>query len=233
MKKIAKATEINRRIKQVRERAGLTQKSFAEEIGVSRSFLSEIEAGKVKPSVETLIGIVSHFHIDPLWLLIGASRDKPADSVAAESPSEYAAEAGRQSPYPLIPLLADLAVSGPPHAISEEDIAAYLPAWGPMIQKGMYCFYLQDEAMSPLFRKGALVGLIPISTPSSKWEGKLVAFWPPKGGLTVRRFRIDQKYFIFEAENKKFSTFYLERSSRPILFAVDWWWQSQRNVQHE
>jgi|GEM_PF-6475322 len=231
MKKFSKATEVNWRIKQVREQSGLTQKRFAEQIGISRSFLSEIEAGKVKPSVETLIGIVSLFQIDAHWLLAGASGENRIDSVAAESSSGYASEGDRRSASPMIPLLADRVVSGPPHLISSGDIAAYLPAWGPVVQKEIYCFYLQDDAMSPLIRKGALVGVVPISTPSKKWEGKLVALWPSKGGLTVRRLRIDRKYFIFEAENKNVPIFYLERSARPVLFGVDWWWQSQRSVQ--
>lgn len=227
MKKIAKATEINRRVKQVRERVGLTQKEFAAQIGVSRSFLSEIEAGKVKPSVETLIGVVTRFQIDPLWLLIGAAGEGPADWVAAEPASGYASALDRRSAYPTIPLLDDRAVSGAPHLISEGDIAAYLPVWGTIFQKEMFSFYLRDDAMSPLLQQGALVGAIPISAPSKKWEGKLVVLWPAKGGMTVRRLRIDQKYFIFEAENKNYSAFYLERSAQPALFSVDWWWQSQ------
>lgn len=227
MKKFAKATEINQRVKQIRERASLTQKAFAAQIGVSRSFLSEIEAGKVKPSVEALIGIVSRFHIDPHWLLIGTAKKRPADFTAAEPSSEYASGMDRPGAYPTIPLLDDRTVSGPPHVISEGDIAAYLPVWGAIFQREMFCFYLRDDAMSPLLRQGALVGVIPISTPSKKWEGKQVALWPAKGGLTVRRFRIDQKYFIFEAENKNYPVFYLERSTRPVLFSVDWWWRSQ------
>lgn len=227
MKKFAKATEINKRVKQVRERVGLTQKEFAAQIGVSRSFLSEIEAGKVKPSVETLIGIVTRFQIDPHWLLIGAAGERPADFVAAEPAPGYAAVVDRQRADLAIPLLNDRTVSGPPHVISERDIAAYLPVWGTIFQKEMFCFYLRDDAMSPLLRQGALVGAIPISTPLRKWEGKLVVFWSAKGGVNVRRFRIDQKYFIFEAENKNYSVIYQERSARPVLFGVDWWWQSQ------
>lgn len=227
MIKFAKATEINKRIKQVRERIGLTQKEFAAQIGVSRSFLSEIEAGKVKPSVETLIGIVTRFQIDPYWLLIGADGEGPVDLVAAESASGYASSAEKQSAYPTLPLLDDQAVSGSPHPISENDVAAYLPVWGAIFQKEMFCFHLRDDGMSPLLRQGALVGAIPISMPTKKWEGKLVVLWPAKGGMMVRRFRIDQKYFIFEAENKNYSAIYLERSTRPTLFSVDWWWQSQ------
>jgi transcriptional regulator with XRE-family HTH domain len=227
MKKFAKATEINKRVKQVRERVGLTQKDFAAQIGVSRSFLSEIEAGKVKPSVESLIGIVTRFQIDPHWLLIGAAGEREGDFLAAEPTSGYPSVMDRQSAYPVIPLLDDRAVSGPPHVISGGDIASYLPVWGAIFQKEMFCFHLRDDAMSPLLRQGALVGAIPISAPVKKWEGKLVVLWPAKGGMMVRRFRIDQKYFIFEAENKNYSAIYLERSTRPVLYGVDWWWQSQ------
>lgn len=227
MKKIAKATEINRRIKLVRERAGLTQKTFSERIGVSRSFLSEIEAGKVKPSLETLIGVATRFGIDAGWLLIGIGSERASDA-AAESSSEYRSAGDQQRSEPLIPLLSDQVVQGPPHPISEDDIAAYLPALEPITQKEAYCFYLRDDAMEPLIRRGALIGILPAPAPFKKWEGKLVALWPAKGGLTVRRLRIDQKYFIFEAENKSHPVFYLERTAKPVLFGLDWWWQDQK-----
>ncbi|MBI3802735.1 MAG: XRE family transcriptional regulator [Nitrospirae bacterium] len=213
----------------MRKQAGLTQKTFSERISVSRSFLSEIESGKVKPSLETLVGVVMQFQVDAHWLLVGTGKGATAD-LAAEPSSGYQPTPERQSAYPLIPLLDDRVVQGPPRRLSKDEIIAYLPLWGPVAQKESYCFYLQDDAMAPFLRRGALVGMVPIAAPSKKWEGKLVALWQTKGGITLRRLRIDQKYFIFEAENKSHSVFYLERSAKPVLFGVEWWWQNQKEL---
>lgn len=40
-----------------RKRAGLTQSAFAERVGVSQSFLSEIEAGTKRPGLRVAIAI--------------------------------------------------------------------------------------------------------------------------------------------------------------------------------
>src|SRR3569832_2180226 len=88
MKKFSKAIGINNRIKRIREQEGLTQKDFSAKIGISRSFLSEIEAGKVKPSIEALIGIVLSFQIDTHWLLAG-DIERISEPAVAEAASEY------------------------------------------------------------------------------------------------------------------------------------------------
>lgn len=227
MKKFAKATEINKRIKEARERSGLTQKEFSGRIGISRSFLSEIEAGKVKPSIETLIGMILHFEVDTRWLLVGEG-SRPPVGWAAESPSEYRSKTDPSTSFPLLPILDDRVVAGPPRPLSEKEIAGYIPIWDAPPRKRGYCFYAQDDGMAPLLRKGALVGITPFSGALKKLEGKLIAAWLSKEGLVVRRFHFDRKYLILEPENKAYSTLYLERSDRAVLFDVDWWRQGQR-----
>lgn len=226
MIKFSKATEINKRIKRVREKEGLTQKDFSAKIGISRSFLSEIEGGKVKPSIEALVGIVLNFQIDTHWLLAGdiESLNEPA---VAEAGLEYGIP-NRQTAHPVLPILKDHVAAGPPRPLSVGDIADYLPSWGFLTQKKVFCFYLRDDAMSPIMEPGSLIGAAPFSG-QKKPEGKLVAFWR-KEGLTVRRFRIDSKHIILESENKSYPVFYLEKSSKPALFSVDWWWQNQNSA---
>lgn len=225
MKKIAKATEINKRIRQIREQAGLTQKDFASKIGISRSFLSEIESCQVKPSIEALIGIIGLFDIDSRWLIIG----EEAQESAAESFSEYGSGPKKNVSHPWVPLLAEEAAAGPPQPISETAIAEYIPVWQALGHKKEYCFYLRDDAMSPLLQRGALVCISPFSGALKKMDGKLIAVWRSKEGLTVRRLRMDHKHAILETENKGYPPFYLEKSASMVLFSVDWWWQSQKN----
>lgn len=65
-------TTFGDRIAAVREYKALNQKQFSDAIGVSRSFLSEVENGKSKPSIEMLSGIAGRYgDIDTDWLLTG------------------------------------------------------------------------------------------------------------------------------------------------------------------
>ncbi len=71
-KQILDIPTINQRIALVRKDNKLTQKEFSLALGVSRSYISEVEHGKCKPSIEMLIGINNHFDdINPDWLLTG------------------------------------------------------------------------------------------------------------------------------------------------------------------
>lgn len=229
MEKFSKATEINNRIKRIREQEGLTQKDFSSKIGISRSFLSEIEGGKVKPSVDALIGIVLNFQIDTHWLLAGEFEQLNASAVA-EAASKYGDIPNRQTAHPVLPILKDQVAAGPPRTISAGDIAEYIPSWGFLTQKKVYCFYLRDGAMAPILQPGSLIGAAPFSGQQKKLEGKLVAVWR-KEGLTVRRFRVDSKHIILESENKSYPVLYLEKSGKQALFSVDWWWQNQKSAQ--
>lgn len=63
---------IHQRITRVRKHKGMSQKEFSTTIGVSQSYLSEVESGKSKPSLELLSGIVNRFNdINADWLLTG------------------------------------------------------------------------------------------------------------------------------------------------------------------
>ncbi|BAP56339.1 bacteriophage CI repressor [Thioploca ingrica] len=63
---------IHQRITRVRKHKGMSQKEFSAMIGVSQSYLSEVENGKSKPSLELLSGIVNRFSdINADWLLTG------------------------------------------------------------------------------------------------------------------------------------------------------------------
>lgn len=62
-------SEIGARIKKTRNL--LTQKEFAESLGVARTYVSNIEYGRTKPSLEFLINISKCYHVSLDWLLLG------------------------------------------------------------------------------------------------------------------------------------------------------------------
>lgn len=68
--------DINSRIKQLRKDKRLTQKEFCYRIGASQSYLSEVENGKSKASVDIFIGIAKCFKdVSIRWLLTGEKVD--------------------------------------------------------------------------------------------------------------------------------------------------------------
>ncbi len=67
---------IGEKIREVRERKGITLKSVAQAIGVSESLLSQIERNRVSPSLDTLISIADVLEIDLDYLFKDFKRDK-------------------------------------------------------------------------------------------------------------------------------------------------------------
>lgn len=78
---------INQRILDLRTHLGLRQSAFAELVGVSRSFLSQVESGKYQPSIQLISGVAKQFpQADMRWLLTGdgemfATQPPPAPRV--------------------------------------------------------------------------------------------------------------------------------------------------------
>lgn len=61
--------KIGSQIKEVRKLNELSQVEFAAKIGVSQGNLSEIETGRLFPSLDTIIKIVDTFNLDINWLI--------------------------------------------------------------------------------------------------------------------------------------------------------------------
>jgi len=72
------------KVKQVMQDKGLSPSIFADEIGVPRASISHILAGRNKPSIRILMGIIKKFpDIDVNWLL----EDDEEDSNPYEKPN--------------------------------------------------------------------------------------------------------------------------------------------------
>ena len=63
--------EIGNRIVQRRIHAGIKQTNLAETVGISNNYLSSIERGKERPSLEILVSICNALHVTPDYLLMG------------------------------------------------------------------------------------------------------------------------------------------------------------------
>ena len=53
-------------IKEKREELGISQKELAEKVGISQSFLCDIEQGRSKPSIDTAIKISQVLNVESI-----------------------------------------------------------------------------------------------------------------------------------------------------------------------
>lgn len=67
--------EIGKRIKEIR--GDLKQKDVAAEFGVERSYISNIEQGRTKPSFEFVIFLAKRFNTSIDWILLGKRSGTP------------------------------------------------------------------------------------------------------------------------------------------------------------
>jgi transcriptional regulator with XRE-family HTH domain len=66
---------IGERIKYIRKLHKLNQINFSETIGISQGNLSEIESGKILPSLETVIKFGQHYNLDLNWLINNTTKN--------------------------------------------------------------------------------------------------------------------------------------------------------------
>ncbi|MCB6475556.1 helix-turn-helix domain-containing protein [Emergencia timonensis] len=64
----------NDRLKELRERKGISQASLADDLGVSKSAISMYERGERNPDFETLETIADYFNVDMNYLLCKEDR---------------------------------------------------------------------------------------------------------------------------------------------------------------
>jgi len=74
------------KIKQIRERLGLSQTVFADKIGITKGYLSAIESGKRKPGRKIFEGIIQECLEDLVAVYSGKPSVDSADSPAVAEP---------------------------------------------------------------------------------------------------------------------------------------------------
>lgn len=74
------AQKLGKRIREVREKAGLNQKEFCAELGIPQSTLSAYETDRMQPTVASLINIAEKWGVSLDWLC-GIERANKYDNV--------------------------------------------------------------------------------------------------------------------------------------------------------
>lgn len=71
------------RLRSLRERAGISQKTLAEHIGVSQQSINKYENHKIEPDIGTLIRIADYFETSVDYIIGHSGVDRPAETPTA------------------------------------------------------------------------------------------------------------------------------------------------------
>jgi transcriptional regulator with XRE-family HTH domain len=80
--------ELADRFRSLREKTGLSQKDFAQTIGLSHTVIAEIERGAREPSRKVMVALSEKYNISLDWLLLGVGGPK----LDAHGPEDWAGE---------------------------------------------------------------------------------------------------------------------------------------------
>lgn len=68
-------TDFAARLSALRKDRGMTQEGLAEALNISLEYLSKMERGKRKPSIDLIVAMAYYFHVSTDYLLMGKDHE--------------------------------------------------------------------------------------------------------------------------------------------------------------
>jgi SOS-response transcriptional repressor LexA len=206
---IALPPSVGRRIKEIRLNKGLTQKDFADSLGIVQGFLSGIEREKKTPSDTLLIALCNLYEINPSWLASGEGEIYRSPRRAGQAPSS-AGGAG-------IPVLERIGEEFPRRIVQDEirDRVAL-----PGVDEGSYAIVAYGDFMAPTIRDGDLVIFRPGEEPEN---GSVVLVTNRWGEAILRRYRVRNGDVLYSPDNATYSPFTPAPETRIIGTVAEVW----------
>jgi repressor LexA len=200
---------IGPRIKQIRQAKGLTQKQFADSLGIVQGFLSGLERGKKVPSDTLLIALCHLYEINQEWLESGAGDMFKKSSLAGRG-AEYNGTTA-------IPLLRQIP-SDFPQRINTDDVADHVSL--PNIPEGCFSIINYGDFMAPTIRDGDLV----IFQADGEIRNRDIVLVHNRWGETIlRRYRLKTNEIFLAPDNPSYAPFKPDPNTRIIGRVVDVW----------
>ncbi|SEA34455.1 SOS-response transcriptional repressor LexA (RecA-mediated autopeptidase) [Desulfuromusa kysingii] len=165
-------TVFAQKLKKVREESALSQKAFAEKLGIGPVSMNRLEKGNQSPDVHVLVGLRTLFGVDLNWLL--------NDNAAPESAIK-----------PSIPVY-DASQLNLPEDQRQRSTVLDIPA-----VEGDYAYRVKDEAMLPQVRQGDFV----VVQQHQPVLGDLLLCLTETGLVQVRRLSRVNNQMVLAADN--------------------------------
>ncbi len=200
---------VGRRIKEIRLNKGLTQKEFADSLGLVQGFLSGIEREKKTPSDTLLIALCNLYEINPSWLASGEGEMYRTQRRAGQLPSAPGGEG--------IPVLERIGTDFP-RQVGEDEIRDRVAL--PGVAEGCYAIVAYGDFMAPTIRDGDLVIFMPGGEPEN---GSVVLVTNRWGEAILRRYRVRNGDVVYSPDNATYSPFTPAPETRIIGTVTEVW----------
>ncbi|WP_432822797.1 LexA family protein [Trichloromonas sp.] len=193
------------RIKQLRYSTGLTQKAFADSLGIVQGFLSALENGKKTPSDTLIIALCQLYRINQDWLCAGRGE-------MHLTLSDKASGVGG------IPLLRKISSDFP--VVHPSEVESYVAF--PGVKDDFYAIRFEGDFMAPTIVDGDLV----IFQANAEVDNKDIVLVTNRWGeVILRRYRLRGDEVYLAAENSSYSPFRPDPQTRTIGKVVAIWRQ--------
>lgn len=200
---------IGSRIKAVRQEKGLTQKEFAESIGIVQGFLSGIERELKTPSDTLLIALCHHYKINDKWLYKGVGEMFREANVTEEQ---------RSGLLPTKTPLFKKIPTGFPENFNKDEADDYILL--PNVPEQCYAIVTNGDYMAPTICDGDLV----IFAPAESLENGDIVLVNNRWGETIlRKYRLKGEEVFLVADNPAYTTFNPAPETRVIGKVLDVW----------
>lgn len=191
------------RIKDIRTVLSLSQRDFAQSLGITQSALSQIENGLTNISLVTLEQLMVQHNVNPDWLLFG---EKPLlrttfDKAAATPPNMdntvYLVQATAHADYP-------------DNCKNQEFLESFkryeIPKFG---KEGSRMFEIEGDSMEPTIFNGDIVIVEMVSNIKSVGDGKLYVVVTKQGVVAKRIYKYEDGYsaLVMKSDNPKFQSY--------------------------
>lgn len=197
------------RIKQLRLAKGLSQKAFADSLGIVQGYLSGIERGKKIPSHTFLIALCHVYGIQQEWLFGGEEREN--GEMEREKSHLTTRQIGRT------PLLKRIPPEFPDE-VREEVISDYVCL--PETPEECFAIIAEGDYMAPTIRDGDLV----IFKPGIELSNRSIVLLTNKWGeVILRRCRMQGTDTYFSPENNIYVPFKADANTRIFGTVTNIW----------
>lgn len=223
---------------------GITQKEFAERVGFSDKYISDIVRGRTKPSLALLSQIRSVFNVSTEWLITGAggSPKMTLEGFVKESTPPYQPYTGGPSQLKgdnkvALPLLSEvqvLSIYNKETYIKEtktEEYCLFYRDWLSQPDETV-CTQVRGSEMEPLLKEGSVVALnIGVRDPALL-VGRICGIrvkGTGGGGATpdkicFRWLKASEPYLVFVSQQEGHPILCLPTAETPIIGRVEGAW---------
>jgi SOS-response transcriptional repressor LexA len=192
------------RIKEIRRSKGMTQREFADSLGIVQGFLSGVERGKKTISDTLAIALCHTYGINKEWLKTGHG----------EQFRELDLKTSRSSDVPLFKKIPQ----DFPQFFVKEDISDYLSL--PQGTEGSYAIFTAGDFMAPTICDGDLVV---ISTEGNIENRDIVLVNNRWGEAILRRYRVVDSEVFLAPDNRAYAPFKKDSKLKVLGKVVDVW----------